>query len=134
MYAPIQVIKVDFDFTLQEKGMGFNTDTDGLHFGKLCPNCSAIRTIHLYNNNNFTEKVYFKPKFNTLPNQDFANLESDFINSWFYFPKQCILLPYENKSLEIRLIPELGGYFDANLSSLYGIYGGKIIISIFPNN
>jgi len=128
-YAPLQTIPVNFDFTLKEKGIGFNTDVDSLHFGELCLGCSGIKTIHLYNHNNFSEEVYFKVIFDQVPSNP-LKISPQY---WFYFPPQVSLLPYENRSIEIKLIPYL---FDINktslnISSIYGNYSGRIIVSLF---
>ncbi|MBT3297471.1 hypothetical protein HN385_00950 [archaeon] len=51
---------IEFDFNLVDKGMGFNLDPDKMHFGTFTAlGASSMRTIRLYNNDTFKEKVQF---------------------------------------------------------------------------
>jgi hypothetical protein len=60
-YQPEEIFISEFDFFVSaEKKGGFNLDKDKIHFGKVCVNCVAKRTIDLFNKNNYTEKYIIR--------------------------------------------------------------------------
>ena len=53
-----QTINVDFEIG---EDIGFNIDTDALHFGRIPTGSSSTRKLNMTNNYNFDIKVNFKP-------------------------------------------------------------------------
>ena len=113
--VPKEILTKEFDFQLVKSGIGFNLDPDKMHFGSICPKCSAHRNIFFNNTYGFKVRVEY-------------SIASDKpISKWFYIePGRHILAnPNENRPAKIFIYPRQEGEM--------GNYSGFIIAKVYKS-
>lgn len=103
----VDIIRLDYDFSVKEGTVGFNVDNDKLYFGSISKEGASKRDIII-------ENPYSKSRVNIKSYGDF----SDFI---FISENNFIIKKGETKELEVIL-----DLLNSNIE--YGHYKGKIII------
>ena len=108
-YKVVSVEEINFDLEIGNE-IGFNIDTDAIHFGRVLPGGNSIKQINLTNNKEFDVLIVIQKKSE--------------INDWIIIGEnKFVLVPRENKEVNISIkIP---------LDTEYDLYEGKIkVISV----
>lgn len=95
-------VKVDKDI------MGFNVDTDGLHFGRLAPGLTANRYLNISNTVDYPTELWLYKDNST-------------ISKWVSFESIYLIQPGESKKIRIHIeVPKTAevGMYNGTLSAV----------------
>jgi hypothetical protein len=118
------VMKLYFQVDDDPNRIGFNLEADKMHFGTLCPGCTASRKFSLANNGDYPEKVKF---YFTLSPESCLNCEVNLSKKeplLFVVPSSGTILPaYSMQEFEAKIYPQ--GLSEGN-------YSGEVVIKLYP--
>jgi len=89
-YKVLDITTLDIDFEVKNT-IGFNTDTDNLHFGIIPPGSQVIREFHINNDFQNPIKIYMR----ITPSQEWFKLSDN------NFPLQ----PNQSKTIQLSIQP-----------------------------